>query len=469
MKKRKGLIIITLVLLIALGLIKLYSTYATNVGVTNNQDTYIFTLSGGSENITLSPYEKKTVIYQLKNTNNGVVKYGVGYSGSNVIVKFFDDSYDRVTGTIGYGENKFIKLLLKNNSNSNNTITLSSVIGYQNGGDLVVPSGVTLVANPFEDASIYITKLFAPNEKVVNNSITYDIDTVHSLIKDVDGNIRYYGASPDNYIYFNCETYPETNCEKWRIIGVVDGKLKIMRGSSIGSYSWDTSANTTQGNNGNGINEWSQADIMKLLNPGYNSETVGGSLYYNSGSGNCYNGQSNAYTSCDFTSTGLKNVATRNRIAETTWHTAGFDNEAIYSNQAMAFEKGNLVGNNTNDGVTRKTKWIGKVALPDVSDYGYAVNFNLCSAMINNYSSTVCVSNNWIAPIVTDNSSGNGRLLSPKSGVADLIWFVYANGNASWFGNAHVSYPMVPTLYLSLDESIASGSGTEANPYRLAS
>ncbi len=30
---------------------------------------------------------------------------------------------------------------------------------------------------------------------------------------------------------------------------------------------------------------------MKLLNPGYESETTGGSLYYNSKSGNCYAGQ----------------------------------------------------------------------------------------------------------------------------------------------------------------------------------
>ena len=33
---------------------------------------------------------------------------------------------------------------------------------------------------------------------------------------------------------------------------------------------------------------------MKLLNQGYESETTGGSLYYNSGSGNCYSGQNNA-------------------------------------------------------------------------------------------------------------------------------------------------------------------------------
>ena len=35
---------------------------------------------------------------------------------------------------------------------------------------------------------------------------------------------------------------------------------------------------------------------MKLLNPSYESETTGGSLYYNAKSGNCYAGQNNATT-----------------------------------------------------------------------------------------------------------------------------------------------------------------------------
>ena len=41
------------------------------------------------------------------------------------------------------------------------------------------------------------------------------------LYKDDKGNIRYYGANPNNYVSFNNEL--------WRIIGVIDGKIKIIR------------------------------------------------------------------------------------------------------------------------------------------------------------------------------------------------------------------------------------------------
>ena len=48
-------------------------------------------------------------------------------------------------------------------------------------------------------------------------------------MKDTAGDIRYYGAAPNNYIYFNCSDYSNqssSTCETWRIIGVFDGKVK---------------------------------------------------------------------------------------------------------------------------------------------------------------------------------------------------------------------------------------------------
>jgi hypothetical protein len=48
--------------------------------------------------------------------------------------------------------------------------------------------------------------------------------------------------SPNNYIYFNCSDYSNqssSTCETWRIIGVFDGKIKLIRGSQIGTYAWD--------------------------------------------------------------------------------------------------------------------------------------------------------------------------------------------------------------------------------------
>ena len=77
-------------------------------------------------------------------------------------------------------------------------------------------------------------------------------------MKDVGDNIRYYGASPNNYIYFNCSDYSNqssSTCETWRIIGVFEGKVKLIRGSQIGSYSWDNKNTSTGAESGAGKND----------------------------------------------------------------------------------------------------------------------------------------------------------------------------------------------------------------------
>ena len=328
--------------------------------------------------------------------------------------------------------------------------------------------------NAPEKASALITNLYNNSTKtpVTNNSITYQYDTKNSLMKDTAGNIRYYGASPNNYIYFNCESYPTTNCELWRIIGVFDGKIKLMRNESIGNYSWDTSASSV--NSGYGVNEWSQADLMKLLNPGHESESVGGSLYYNSKSGGtCYSGRSNATTSCNFTSTGIKNDTTRNMIAETTWNLGGWNSTNIYSNVMYEKERGTTVISNPSDGITRATTWTGKIALPYPSDYGYATDLSKCSKTLYNYDSSTdsyaCRSNDWMYSIITNSGRKYGWLLTPSSGNASSAFNVYSTGyvnnNNNNFYNA---YGVAPVLYLGSDQDIVAGDGSQSNPYQLA-
>ena len=323
-----------------------------------------------------------------------------------------------------------------------------------------------------EKASALITNLYNNSTKtpVKNNSITYQYDTTHNLMKDTAGNIRYYGASPNNYVYFNCDSYPSTNCELWRIIGVFDGKLKLIRNESIGNYSWDTSASSV--NSGSGVNEWSQADLMKLLNPGHESESVGGSLYYNSKSKTCYSGQSNAPTSCNFISTGIKNDTTRNMIAETTWNLGGWDTSDIYSNEIYEKERGTTTVSNPSDGITRATTWPGKIALPYPSDYGFATDLSKCSQTLFNYDSSTdsyaCRSNDWMYSIITNSGREYGWLLTPNSGYANYAFYVGSAGFVLTTATTSSAYGVAPVLYLGSDQDIVAGDGSQSKPYQLA-
>ena len=240
-------------------------------------------------------------------------------------------------------------------------------------------------------------------------------------------------------------------------------------------YSWDTSASTV--NDGYGINEWSQADLMKLLNPGYESNTdlnssgtsitVNNSLYWNKGSGTCYNDESNATTTCNFTSTGLGTTA-QGMIDTVKYYTAGWNSNSITSQQYYTYERGSAVVSSPLDGVTRTTSWIGKIGLMYVSDYGYAADPSTCSRTNKLYpdyynTTPTCHTNNWLW-----DSSRSQWTIVPSSSYSHNAWNLSSgggvlNGSAYYYGSAWRS-----VLYLKSDVRIDAGSGTVGDPYILS-
>ena len=462
--KKKHLVIVGVIILSAIVILGLYQTFALSSDITKDTSGYYNVTITDGTTITVPAGSTKTVYYKLTNTNKGIVKYGVGYSGTNITVKYYTDTIDPVTGTVDYGKSKYIKLSVENTGTTSSTATLSTILGYENGGDLIVPSGVTLVTEKKSPLSSYITNLYnnATKTAVINNSITYQYDPKNSLMKDVGNNIRYYGASPNNYIYFNCSNYSNqssSTCETWRIIGVFDGKIKLIRNESIGEYSWDNKNVSTGAENDYGKNDWTDARLMKLLNPGYESKTTGGSLYYNAKSGNCYSGQSNATKACNFTSTGIKNATTRNLISDTIYYLGGHNSFSVYPNQIYEKERGTTVYSG------RPTEWTGKIALAYPSDYGYAADLGKCSQNLNNYNNSTCTSNNWMKAIVAPNY---GWLLTPRSGIASNVWYVYSSGGVYYNSYVYNAYGVAPVLFLNSDANVKSGTGTSSDPYQIS-
>ena len=335
-----------------------------------------------------------------------------------------------------------------------------------------------------------IISLYTSAAKVTatNNSITYNTAPSVSLMNDrlggtttdLDGgNIRYYGANPNNYIYFNCSDYSNqtsSTCETWRIIGVFDGKLKLIKGSQIGTYSWDNKNTSTGAENNSGKNDWTTARLMKLLNPvdyyindnndkDSEGNYLGYSLYYNSTSGKCYSGKNNATVDCDFTSTGIKNDETRNMIAETTYNLGGWNTFTVYPNEIYEYERGITVYTG------RLPTWTGKIALAYPSDYGYAADLNQCvNKQLNKYNDSTCTSNNWMKSIITNNGSNDGWLLTPHSNYSYIAWGVILSGIMGGNHAYYSSYGSAPVLYLSSELGIESGAGdgSSSNPYKLS-
>ena len=432
--------------------------------------------------VTIASGEFKEVPITINNTSSSLLNYMVFYNptSSDIVigVNMKNTDSSNSSGTIKTGETKKVYVQIKNNSSSSITITLGVVSNSISSDMNMVPSGkdgestITIGTNLAE----YITSLYtnATKTPVTNNGVTYNYATSVGLMNDrlasssteIDnGNIRYYGASPNNYIYFNCSDYSNqtsSTCETWRIIGVFNGKLKLIRNESIGNYSWDNKNTSTGAESNYGKNDWTTARLMKLLNPSdyykvdSNDNNLGQSLYYNSASGKCYSGKNNTTVNCDFTSTGIKDT-TRNMIAETTWNIGGWNSNSVYPNQMYGYERGTLRYN-----TDRPLYWEGMVGLMYPSDYGYAAG-NSCVTGTELYDyKGGCRNKDWLYI-----SNTYQWLMSPYSGDSGDAFYVYSSGYVR-YGDVHDAYSARPVFYLNSSASISEGEGTSAAPYILS-
>lgn len=297
----------------------------------------------------------------------------------------------------------------------------------------------------FETFSTVIENLMADGEyeTVTGNGTDYEYNTVNSLMDDNYGNIRYYGANPNNYVYFNCDDYSNqssSTCEVWRIIGVFNNgilthQIKIIRNESIGTYQ------TTEVGNEE-VGAFTDSYLSYTLNNEAGSKEA---TYWSRTLGTC---NLNINYKCDFSKTGLKNTTTRDLISNVSWFIPNSIEEDLYPNELYQGEI---------DGSTTAGEMI---SIMYKSDYGYATDIRKCNIQVNLYNSSECTENNWLflgsrewIMGTTENNYYKAYIVAENGAV----------GTYSLTSEANVR----PTLYLKTEQTIKSGTGTLADPYQL--
>lgn len=297
----------------------------------------------------------------------------------------------------------------------------------------------------FETFSTVIENLMADGEyeTVTGNGTDYEYNTVNSLMDDNYGNIRYYGANPNNYVYFNCDDYSNqssSTCEVWRIIGVFNNgnlthQIKIIRNESIGTYQ-----TTELGNEEFGA--FTDSDLSYTLNNEAGSKEA---TYWSRTLGDC---NLNINYKCDFSKTGLKNTTTRDSISNVSWFISNLTDGDSYPNDLYQGEI---------DGSTTAGEMI---SIMYKSDYGYATDIRKCNIQVNLYNSSECTENNWLF------LGSREWIMGPTENNYYKAYTVADNGAVGTYSltsEANVR----PTLYLKTEQTIKSGTGTLADPYQL--
>ena len=457
--------------LIGLGIGSTYAMFTTSIEI-DNPISLSTTLTSESDVIETFDVEvaaggNKEIPLTINNTSNSKLNYSVWYitSASDIEMgtKLSNSDSSPSSSTIASGETKKVYVQIKNNSTNSIKVTLGVSSSTSN---IVLSSGMTMVPNTElafgKNLLEHITNLYNDNTKttVTNNSITYNYATSVNLMNDRlgssttdinGGNIRYYGSDPNNYIYFNCSDYSNQNaetCELWRIIGVFDGKVKIMRSTPIESLARDRTQSSMSSPSYTA--NWATSSITKLLNESYYKGDTAGTITYYSSSGITIT------KTLDMNKIGIKNDTTRNMISESTWRIGygktGFPN-AVYSKEEESYS-------------SYSSKWIGNIALLNLSDYSYAVDLNQCTVSSTNYSTTECASNNWMHSVITtDTWTLDGTSTSGEQ--TKKAYYIPSTGifaSATTLGARSI----YPTVFLKTLTNIKNGTtGSSDNPFQI--
>ena len=392
-----------------------------------------------------SSFSDGQIHYYIKRTttNSNVTSTFIGTANQTIPGNTSETGY--TTGTLKKG-NRYHELVTGEFLPNNNAQTITFNLKLQ------FPDTNT---NQDSEKGKSLTAMIEINHESITADYIADLDLIDNGLEvdDTDDlNLRYTGANPKNYIFFNDEL--------WRIIGTFnvynndikreEKLVKIVRNEILGNYSWDSSDSSV--NSGQGINEWSQADLMKELNNDYidTTKTSGTTIWYN--------GQNNLKNAnYDYG----KNIKSGyiNKIANVRWNLGlvTYGSSAINTyNQ----ERGKNHISNPSDGIARTDTWNGKIALMYPSDYGYASTDLMCR---NNLSSTNCKNNNWLVETVWY------WFLSPSITSSSHVFYYSSSGivtNSD--GCAFYAGRIYPSLFLTSNVKITSGTGTSENPYRIA-
>ena len=270
-----------------------------------------------------------------------------------------------------------------------------------------------------------------------------------------DNSYRYAGASEkvNNFICFGSTTSPCPTNNLYRIIGVIDGKVKLIKYdymtkeelgtngdyqgeiaintdhykgslSSMDGYYWNYKADTTI-NDGQGSNTWSTS-LFNKVNLNTNFINYLGTTW-------------------------------ANKIATTTWKVGGNTYDNIANTIPSKTYQNEIVNPDATNTTDNATTYNAKIGLMYVSDYGFAATPSAWGYVINYYWNDHIVSNNWMYMGLDE---------WPISRISEVSFAIVVMTNDGGLGgnNANCYYAGRAVFNLETSITYKSGAGTMNDP-----
>ena len=360
-------------------------------------------------------------VYCYINVNNSYEKYinmnpdkHIDNNFLTIMLEQDDGTYQKITSNDWPGDGYIFNPALSKCENGGE-------LTWDSDNNIVKMSGVTA-----DNCYVYFDKVPTLAEYIINkytgtqgeNEIYHHTSSLANSAED--NSYRYAGANPNNYVCFGSEetTCPEDNL--YRIIGVFENKVKLIKNTSIGNYVWDSGNSNVWDPNSD-----TYPDIRTTLNSTFLNTL--NSTWQNKIATHAYKVGGGSYTYL------------RNGTAKTAY------NYEVGSNSSSTIDS-------------------MKIGLMYVSDYGFGASPDYWTTILSNYhggtqnNNWIYIGGEWTITRVSDTNNASYRVFGALgSGI----------GHIGYNNNTTASLNVRPVFYLNSNIQYVSGDGSINNPFRI--
>ena len=354
------------------------------------------TAPDGSEVTTLGNLERKT--------SGG--ETGFDITTSQGLITIADNYEITSTGTVTQDWNiEIIFANLDSDQNANTGKSFSANLIIQ---EDLIPTMVADICESGDNLASCIAEFNTLAGDGADSIYYHDVDLANGA---QDNSYRYSGANPNNYVCFGATGVDCQNADnQYRIIGVFNNQVKLIKATSYGNYAWDNgSSNIWDGS--------TKPDIYTTLNTAY------------------YNTLGNEWQSL---------------IAESTWQVGGMP----YSATNTAKQYYDIEVGTGQSGYVETMK----IGLMYVSDYGYGASPEKWTTALyeENYGT-----DNWLY------LGSYEWLISRDASSTSRAFVVHSGGGSVHYGYVSTPWAVRPSFSLTSTVTISSGTGTSTDPFVL--
>ena len=279
------------------------------------------------------------------------------------------------------------------------------------------------------------------------NSIYYHDNSLENGAKDFS--YRYAGPSDsvNNFICFGTSTTPCPTDNLYRIIGVIDDKVKLIK--------YDYANSNLLGTDGNYENE-----LVPDTNYYKGSLSTINTYYWNSNTTNTWS--TSLLNQTNLNTNFINNIGTtwENKIATTIWKVGGNTWANIATVIPSVAYQNEIVNPDATNSTDNATEYQAKIGLMYLSDYGYAASPSAWTLTMSSYNNTTATNNNWMYMGLEE------WTISRIADDSNIAFYVNEVGDVN-HNNVRVNNVVRPSFKLESSVTYVSGTGSMSDPIRI--